>query len=408
MRVLITLAALLLAGSAQAEPLSFAAALALAESTAPSLQAKALQVSASRTAARSAGALPDPKLALGVDNYPVSGPTAGRFGQDEMTMARIGIAQDVPNGARRDAQVAAARADIDMAEAQIAIERRKIRQSTALAWIDLVYAERRLAALDGITSGLEGLWKAQPATLASGATRPGEALGPARLRAEFEDTRSELVANAARARAELTRWTGEPTPSTVGAVPAFEVDPTTLRAALDRHPTLAAYDSATRRAEVDIDAARAAKRPDWGWEASYGRRDPMFGDMVSAGVTISLPLFSGNRQDPLIAARILDANRVRIEREDARRTLAAALETALADHTMHHEQWMRAKAVLVPTAEQRADLEVASYAAGRAAFADVSEALTALAGAKLQALEREALVMRDGALIVLSYGSDDQ
>jgi cobalt-zinc-cadmium efflux system outer membrane protein len=36
----------------------------------------------------------------------------------------------------------------------------------------------------------------------------------------------------------------------------------------------------------------------------------------------------------------------------------------------------------------------------------VLDAMTALADAKLTALEREAMVMRDGARIMLTYGSD--
>ena len=132
----------------------------------------------------------------------------------------------------------------------------------------------------------------------------------------------------------------------------------------------------------------------------------MFGDMVSAGVTVSLPLFARTRQEPIISARLADVTRVRVEREDARRTLAAALETDLADHVMHHDQWTRSAKVLVPTAEQRAHLELESYAAGRADLGDVTDALTGLAETKLQALEREAMVARDGARIILTYGAE--
>jgi cobalt-zinc-cadmium efflux system outer membrane protein len=155
-----------------------------------------------------------------------------------------------------------------------------------------------------------------------------------------------------------------------------------------------------------VDAARAAKRPDWGWEVAYQRRDPMFGDMLSAGVTVSLPLFAGSRQEPLIAARKADASRAYAQREDTRRALAAQLEGDLADHVMHHDQWRRTSTVVVPAAQQRADLETTSYAAGTAGLADVLEAMSALADAKLTALEREATVMRDAARIVLTYGSD--
>jgi outer membrane protein TolC len=132
----------------------------------------------------------------------------------------------------------------------------------------------------------------------------------------------------------------------------------------------------------------------------------MFGDMVSAGVTVSLPIFAGSRQEPLIAARRAEASKAAAEREDARRSLAAQLDGDLADHVMHHEQWMRTLNTVVPAAQQRADLETQSYAAGRANLADVLDAMSALADAKLTALEREAMVMRDGARIVLTYGSD--
>lgn len=401
-------ATLAFAPAVQAEPLTYAAALDLAERTAPSLQASGLKVDAARAASRAAGRLPDPKLSVGVENYPVSGPNAGRFGADFMTMTKVGVMQDVPNAARRRAEVAGASAEIGLAQAETTLERRNVRVATALAWIDLAYAERRLAALDQLVAGLKTLWEAQPASIASGASRPAVGLEPTRLKAVFADRHSELVAAVAKARAELTRWTGDPAPTTSGEAPHYEIEPAALRAEIDRHPSLITAEAAERKAEAEVDAARAAKRPDWGVEVAYARRDPMFGDMVSAGLTMSLPLFAGTRQEPLIAARVADRNRVRIEREDRRRALTAELETAVADHVMHHEQWRRAVETLVPTAEQRAHLEVASYSAGRAGLDEVRMALTDLADAKLDALEREAMVARDGARIVLTYGSDAQ
>lgn len=405
MRIWTPLVLALLATTARAEPLTYAGALLLAEQSAPGLQAKALQVQASRSAARAAGALPDPKLSVGIDNFPTSGPPAGRFNADDMTMARVGVIQEIPNAARRRAAAAGARAEIGVAEAEAEAAAREVRLATAVAWLDLAYAEKRLAALDQLMGGLKGLWEGQPASIASGSARPAAGLTPTRLRAEFEDMRSALVAEGAKARADLARWTGDASPSTAGRMPSLEVDAASLRAGLERLPSLTVRQAARRRAEAAADAARAAKQPDWGVEVAYGRRDPMFGDMVSAGVTVSLPLFAHARQDPVIAARAAEVGRARLEREDARRALAAALERDLADHEMHHQQWRRSIDVLVPTAEQRSHLEVASYGAGRAGFDDVMQALTGLAGTKLEALEREAMVARDGVRIVLTYGS---
>lgn len=58
-------AAFLGAGGARAEPLTFHAALDLADKTAPSVESKAKGLDAARTAAVPAGHSPDPKVALG-------------------------------------------------------------------------------------------------------------------------------------------------------------------------------------------------------------------------------------------------------------------------------------------------------------------------------------------------------
>ena len=394
-------------GPALADPLTFERALARAEA-APDLRASDLSVAAARSSATAAGRLPDPELTLGVDNFPVSGPMAGRFGDDEMTMARIGLMQSVPSGARRRAERAVADADIGVAEARAGVARRDVRLAAGLAWIDLYYADRKRRAVDDILATLEPLWEAAPAGVASGADRPAAALAPVRLRAALEDRLAALRADEARARAELTRWTDDPAPTPDGTPPDGEVDPAALRAGLDRLPSLQAYRAVGARAEADVSLAQAGRRPDWAFEVDYGRRDPMFGDMVSIGARVRLPLFADQRQDPVIAARSADAARVRVERDAALRELRARLEGDLADHVMHHDQWLRARDVILPDALRRSDLETASYGAGRAGIGEVLEAFTAVADARLEALDREAEVARDAVRLTLLYGSTDQ
>lgn len=393
----------LFAGVAQAAPLTFDAALKLADQSAPSLEAKALDVRAARSSAVAAGRLPDPKLRFGLDNFPVSGPPAGRFGPDSMTMATVGVMQDVPNGARRRAARERASADVGAAEASQVVEARNVRISAALAWVDLYFTVRRVAALDEIATALEPLRKTAPSQLASGAARPAQTVEPEQLIAALGDRRADLAAAEAKARAELARWTGDPDPTVAGSAPDLEVNPDALRAGLDRHPSLLAYDAMERQAGADLAAARAEKRPDWSWALAYQHRDPMWGDMVSLEGTMSLPLFAKMRQDPVIAARTETASRVRIEREATRRALVAQLDADLADHLMHHDRLMRAQGTLVPLAQRKADLERASYAAGTASLADVLQASVALAEARVDALDREADVARDAVRINLTY-----
>jgi cobalt-zinc-cadmium efflux system outer membrane protein len=161
-------------GIAFAGPLTFDAALQRARQEAPSLKAKALGADAARSARRAAGALPDPTLAVGIDSFPISGPLAFEPQRDNFSMARVGVSQDIPNLAKRHAQRARADSDIKAAEADTAVEARTVEVGTALAWINLAYAERRLAVLDDILSDLERVVGTTP-----GALSPRECARPA-------------------------------------------------------------------------------------------------------------------------------------------------------------------------------------------------------------------------------------
>ena len=389
---------------ALAEPMTFNAALECAAGSAPSVQANQAGVEASRSASIAAGQLPDPTLSVGIDNFPISGPPAFTLGRDEMTMARVGIEQAFPNPAKRRAQRGRAQAEIGVAEAGLAVEAQNILLETALAWVDLYYAKRRLAQLQLLDESLGDLQATVSARLASGSARPSQALEPEQLRAAVNDRRSELTAEVAKAQARLARLTGDAQADVSGDPPVLEVDGPALRARLDTLPRLQALDAETRIAEADTELARADKRPDWRVGTSYGRRDPAFGDMVSVTFSIDLPFFGKRRQDPLIAARESEASRARLLRDAGERELLAALDGDLADHAMHHQRLMNARQTLVPLAKRRGELDMASYAAGRLDLGSALLSSLSLAEAEVDALAREADVARDAIRINFTYG----
>ena len=404
----VTLFAALAPLAAQAKPLTFEAALAEARSNAPSLKAKALGVEAAQSAVDAAGRLPDPKASVALESFPISGPLAFKPNQDNFTWAKFGFSQDFPSLAKRHARVGRAQSDIATAQADAAVTARSVEVNAALAWINLVYAQRRLAAIDGVTARLARYVSTTPSAVASGKARPAQVLAGRQALAMLADRRSERLAEIGRARAELTRWTGDRDPQIEGAVPDSTFDPERLRSNLDRHPMVAMIGAQVGQADADVTLARAEKRPDFGVDLAYQRRDPRFGDYVSAGVTVSLPLFAKHRQDPMIAAANSRASAARAEQEATRQALTAELDAGLADHVMHHDQWMRARDTLQPLAEQRVALETASYGAGRASLTDVVDAHVALADATLTTLDREAAVASDAVRLTLTYRSADQ
>ncbi|GAC1581106.1 MAG: hypothetical protein NVS3B5_15050 [Sphingomicrobium sp.] len=318
---------------------------------------------------------------------------------------RAGISQDIPNPAKRKAQRTRADADIAVAEASAVLEARNVEVEAAIAWITLAYAQKRLAAVEGIRMKLERLVRTMPSGVTAGNARPGQTLAGRQSLAELDDRRDGLIADIGRARAELVRWTGDAAPQIAGPIPEFAVDDAALRASIDDNPSLGPPQGRVVQATADVHLAEADRKSDFGVEAGYQHRDPRFGDYVSAGVTVSLPFFNRRRQGAAIAARQAEVGKAGAEREATRRALAANLEAGLSDYAMHHGQWMRSRGTIEPLARERVDLETASYGAGRASLVDVVDAHIALVDAALTTLDREALVEIDGARLTLTYRS---
>ena len=84
--------------------ISFDDAQRLAAERAPMLRARQAQIAATREEAVRAAALPDPKLTLGLANWPVTGADAFDFRADDMTMKQIGVMQEFPARAKRQAR----------------------------------------------------------------------------------------------------------------------------------------------------------------------------------------------------------------------------------------------------------------------------------------------------------------
>ena len=408
MRYLISTAILATAlpSLAWAEPLSFNAALERAAADAPSLRGRAAGVEAAQSAAIAADRLPDPTLDVGIRDFPVTGPDAGRFNRDNFTMTTIGVSQQFVNPAKRRARAARAGADIGIAEAEVAVEARNVRLETALAWIDLHYGERRLAQLKLLDESLADLQATVTARLTSGSARPSQAFEPEQLRAQASDRRSALVAEIAKARARLARYTGDPNPTVAGSPPEFTIDRSALLANVGEVPSLQRLDAQTAAMDAETRLARADKQPDWKVTASYGRREPRFGDLVSVAVSIDLPLFGRKRQNPKIVARALEAERARFERLAGEREVLAALEGDLAEHAMHHKRLENARDNLVPLARRRAKLDFDSYGAGTVDLGTALLATLSVAEAEVDLLNREADVAREAVRINMIYAGE--
>jgi outer membrane protein, heavy metal efflux system len=387
---------------AVADPLSFTEALSIATQSSPDIAVQTARVAAVQSNSKAAGALPDPKLVVGIDNLPVTGSEQGSFSRDFMTMRKIGVMQEIPNAGRRHAQEAEAAAAIDQAEAEQRVAILSIRRDTALAWLARYYLERKGALLEELAHENSLFDQTVQAKFSAGNGSAADVIEPKQEAAEIDDRRDALAGDVSQAKAALKRWVGaageEPL---AGDPPPLAVDTALLRGHVHEHPELAVFVPMTERAQAEVHEAEAAKRPDWGLELSYGRRGSDFSDVVSLQVTIGLPILSGSRQDPLIAAKRQELSRVESERDAMLRAHTQELEANLAEYEVRTRQLARLRDVRLPLARQKVDYQFSSYGAGKGDLSALLSARRELIDERMAELEVDGL--REATLAKLYY-----
>jgi outer membrane protein TolC len=403
------LAASVLALPCVAAPLTLDEALRLADNNAPSLTAQAEKLQAARSAAIPAGELPDPKLLLGVQNFPVGGPDRGTLDHDFMTMQMVGVMQEMPSGDKRRARTEVAEAAVDLAAAQGRVERQTVRQATALAWIDSYAVELKHALFQEFYRENRLLADIVRAQIASGRAQPADAVTPRQEAVQLEEQQDQLTLQRAQARAALKRWIGPAAneqPS--GNWPQWPIDTSGYAHKLEHHPELAAFAPMTRQAQAKVREAEAEKQSDWSWELDYQKRGREFGDMVSVQFTFDLPLFPETRQNPKIAAKRAELNQLEAEREALTREHTQQLEAQLAEYERLDRAVRRTQESVLPLATEKAELTLASYRAGKSDVSAVVASRRELIEARLKQIDINEQKALTSARLYFAYGETGQ
>lgn len=381
----------------QRPTLSFDAALSLAQERASTLVVRRSAVAAAQAQLPAAAQLPDPKLSLGVENLPVSGPDAYSLTRDFMTMLRVGWMQDVPNQRKREAQGAQAQALVEREQAMYAADRVTVARETALAWLALFHAQRRLAPLLTLLQQNQVLLDTSGARVTAGQTPAAEVLMARQEALLLADRRDDLDRDIVKSRAALRRWIGtEAELPLAGAPPSWtDGQPSTGPAAVQapdvhRHAEIQVFEPMRRMAQAEIQAAKAAQQGDWGWEVAYSKRGPGYGDMVSFQVRFDLPLWQGTRQLPMVRARQQDLARIEAEQADVIKVHQSEIESEVAELQALERSRDRLRSSGLPLAQQRADLALTSYQAGRGDLAQVLAARREMAEQRIRLIDLEA------------------
>lgn len=370
----------------------------------PQLRAARERLRAAEARVHPAGARPDPMLMAGIQNLPLSEPGFS----EPMTMKMVGVGQAIPFPGKlalrtRAAVREAAAVDAELAGAELAVE-----EAVKGAYYDLVYLDRALEIVERNRLLLLDLLKVTEARYGVGTGGQEDVL---RVRVELARLGEEAVAiieqrrsALARLNAVLDRPSAMPVANpamprrvaraavadsagairfvsaTLGAraadspLPALE---TLQETAVGQSPMLRAVEARIEAQAARAELSRLDHLPDFDVSLSYGQRDG-FRDMVSAQVSVPIPLQRGRKQDQVVVEAQAELAALEAEHEDRANTIRADVARLHAALERDRAQLALYVKAILPQGRATLTSATAGYQVGRADFLTLLDAQSTL------------------------------
>jgi outer membrane protein TolC len=344
----------------------------------PELRAARDTAAAAAERVRPAGALPDPMVSLSYENDGVS-PSLGEM---EMTRLSLMVEQQLPfPGKLRLAEKIASK---DAERAATGPDRAALALTAAVrrAYAALLEARENLVIVDEQIATFTGIEEVTRARYSAGLATQQDVLRAqaerTRLAQQRESDRAAEETSLSEIRQLLFRSAGTPLSTEARLVPgrllALPSSDEARKRALETTPELREAALAKERGELGTDLARRNLKPDFVASAAYMNRGglPL---MWSASVGVTVPLWAGKKQRPLIVEAERLASSAAATEESLRRRVEALTEERLIRlNQITREARLDAEGVLVQD-RLSVDAALASYRTGTVPFVTVLEAL---------------------------------
>lgn len=411
-----------LAQDASENPLYLDQAVKIATENDPWLVGNQHMQEAKNSMSVAAGSLPDPQVSLSMANLPTDNFS---LNNDGMTQVRLGVSQMFPQG--QSLKIKKRQLEIEAGAHPYQRQDRsaKVAVTVSHLWLDAYRAKKSIALIEENRALFEQLSEIATSSYSSamGGTRQHDI-----IRAQLELTRLNdrvtMLKQAQDAYSEkLMEWLigeslganaysiADHLPETLPARPDLSdadiiIQDETLYEALMQHPMVMALDHKIDATDAGVELAKQKYKPAWGVSASYGhRRSDPFGndrpDNITVGVSLSVPLFTANRQDREYSAAVSKREAVKTEKWQLLRQLKAGVETARAQLSNLNDRKALYGNQLLPQMGEQAEASLTAYTNDDGDFAEVVRARIAELNAKIDALNID--VDRQKTIIQLNY-----
>ncbi len=377
----------------------------------PQLRAAHARLDAARARVGPASTLPDPVLMLGIINQPLGSMPATSTSQgimttsdgpDPMTMRMIGVEQTIPYPGKRTLRRREAEHDAEASEAGLDAARRQVVHDVKSAYYELAFLDQALGIIARNHQLLASLIAVTEARYSVGTASQQEVLKARVEAARLGETAAGLMEQRRTALAQLNAALDRPgdTPVTAPTIPdavARAAVATTsdeirfvstllgartadsplrplleLQEAAVRHsPEIRARDAMIAAQATRVELARKDHLPDVGLSLQYGQRSGGLPDMVSAIVSVPLPIFKGRKQDQGVVEATAQVAVLEADRHAAVNALRADVARLVADLEQQRTRLALAVKAILPQSRAALASGTASYQVNKADFLTV-------------------------------------
>ncbi len=361
---------------ASALSLSGAVEVALADN--PSLAAMRARAEAMAAIPSQVGTLPDPSLSFNALNLPLD---SFSLGQEGMTQMQIGIGQAFPFPGKLGLREDAADYEAKAAGSEVDETRLWLIHSVKSSWWRLLYLDK---ALEIVLSNQVLL--RQFVEIAQTKYKVGQGLQQDVLLAQLElskllDQEVRLKGMRRNEEARLNALLNWPTDRTLtlahtldSKLPSLLEEAALHKQAETVRPLLIAQQSRIHAARSRVDLAKKDYYPDFNLGAAYGFRSgnnldgSARADMASLRFTMSLPIYTGSKQDKAMDQRNSELLQQNYRLQDRVQQVREEISRAMADYWRASELTVLFKTGIIPQARQTVDSMLAGYQVNKVDF----------------------------------------
>ncbi|CAH6928456.1 Heavy metal RND efflux outer membrane protein, CzcC family [Vibrio chagasii] len=369
------------------------------------------QSQAMRETGIASATLMDPKLKVGFGGLPVD---SFQFDEDPMTNISVGLMQQFERGNTLDLQQKKASQQADGLALQVEARELTVANSMTQLWLELGYQQvaegvmrenrRLLVELENYVQTNYSIGKSEAQDLLN-----------AQLQVSKLD--EKLQANQQVQRrliSQLSEWLGSDwlgTQAVGSQAPdaqsvlnatnqidwsllenklATNIDSTKHYQLLMEHPLVKITDATISSNQTQVELAEQAYTPQFGVEVMYAHRQAnnMAGepasDLVSAYLTVDIPLFTGNRQDKNLSAAQHQVGAAKSQKDTLLAQMNAQVNALLVDKANLTQRLERYQSSLLPQTSARIRAVERGYQNNTAQFNDVISATTDELALKLE------------------------